>query len=418
MKFNPFRPTSLVGPGMFRGRGAELISIERDLYQAKHGNPQHFLIEGERGIGKSSLLFFVDALGSGIVHCSDGSYLNFVVVNVELRGSDDQFDIVKGIARDLTRAISEHKTLKELASKVWDFLSNWEVMGVKYNKNNSEAELAEVFDGLVNSLVSLVSEAELELDGVLLLIDEADKPSETAQLGEFVKLLTERLSKRRCDNVLLGLAGLPSLIGKLRLSHESSPRIFEVMSLAPLAPEERKDVVRQGLAMAEQKSGDKTVITEEALDMISTLSEGYPHFIQQFSYSAFEEDKEGTIDVHDVLYGAHKKGGALGQLGIKYFNEMYFTSISSDDYRKVLNTMATHGDDWVSRARILDESGLVEHTVTNALKALKDRNVIIQNDAQRGSYKLPTKSFAAWINALLSVEKRAEDDDEPLLKLD
>jgi hypothetical protein len=28
---------------------------EQSLFQTKHGNPNHFIIEGERGIGKSSL---------------------------------------------------------------------------------------------------------------------------------------------------------------------------------------------------------------------------------------------------------------------------------------------------------------------------------------------------------------------------
>jgi len=67
MKFNPFKPNSIVTPGMFSGRAHELRAIEQCLYQAKHGNPQHFLLEGERGIGKSSLLLFVHQLANGTI---------------------------------------------------------------------------------------------------------------------------------------------------------------------------------------------------------------------------------------------------------------------------------------------------------------------------------------------------------------
>jgi hypothetical protein len=65
MKFNPFRPNSIVAPGMFAGRYDEVTAIERGLHQTRNGNPKHFLIEGERGIGKSSLMLYVDYLSSG-----------------------------------------------------------------------------------------------------------------------------------------------------------------------------------------------------------------------------------------------------------------------------------------------------------------------------------------------------------------
>jgi Cdc6-like AAA superfamily ATPase len=57
VRYNPFRPGSIVSPGMFSGRYEELEGTEHALFQTKNGNPHHFLIEGERGIGKSSLLF-------------------------------------------------------------------------------------------------------------------------------------------------------------------------------------------------------------------------------------------------------------------------------------------------------------------------------------------------------------------------
>jgi len=76
------------------------------------------------------------------------------------------------------------------------------------------------------------------VDGILILIDEADKPSAGSNLGEFVKLFTERLTKRGCNHVFLGLAGLSELLPKLRQSHESSLRIFEMLTLESLQPNE------------------------------------------------------------------------------------------------------------------------------------------------------------------------------------
>jgi hypothetical protein len=84
MKFNPFKPNTLVSPGMFSGRGGELNTIERCLFQTKHANPQHFLIEGERGIGKSSLFLYLQVLASGRVPYDEGKKYEFLVVSVDL----------------------------------------------------------------------------------------------------------------------------------------------------------------------------------------------------------------------------------------------------------------------------------------------------------------------------------------------
>ena len=167
-------------------------------------------------------------------------------------------------------------------------------------------------------------------------------------------------------------------------------------------------MVKNGLRLAEAKNGFETSITDEAMNLIIDLSEGYPHFVQQFSYSAFDHDSNDVIDAGDVYGGAYKENGAIAQLGRKYFNEMYYGKISSPHYRQVLNAMAEHRDEWQSRKMIMEESGVKATTVNNALAALKARNIIIADGSRQGYYRLPTKSFAdKWINAVKSVEEKS-----------
>ncbi len=84
MRFNPYRPNSIVTPKMFHGRAEELAFIQQSLLQTPYGNPQHFLIEGERGLGKSSLFLMVNQFASGKLALSDGLKMNFLVLNIEL----------------------------------------------------------------------------------------------------------------------------------------------------------------------------------------------------------------------------------------------------------------------------------------------------------------------------------------------
>jgi hypothetical protein len=400
-KYNPFRPNSMVTPGMFAGRYNEMATIERGLFQTKHSNPKHFLVSGERGIGKSSLFLYVDGVAKGALQTFDDTTLNFLVLTVDLVGSTTYEDIVSGIANEFKAEVARRQKIKEFAKKAWEFITDWKVMGVEYKKERQgKGDDVALIDSLCDGISDFLKAVDDQVDGLLILIDEADRPAVEAKLGEFCKLFTEKLTKLGCDRVCLGLAGLPSLIANLRASHDSAPRLFDALSLEPLESSESETVVRRGLSEAEEKNKQKTEIDEEALAAIVRLSEGYPHFIQQFSYSAFDEDSDDRITVEDVNQGAFKENGALDQLGKRFFSELYFEKIASEDYRRVLNSMADHLDGWTTRAEIIRDSGVKSTQVTNALKALRERHIILTNEKKQGEYRLPTKSFAVWIKAL------------------
>jgi len=341
-------------------------------------------------------------VANGEIDTLDNQRLNFIVVSVELVSSSTYEDIVSCIAAEFKSQVARREKIKELAIKAWDFVSNWKVMGVEYKRNQSTGDDLILVDSLCEGISTFIGRVGDNIDGILILNDEADKPAEAAKLGEFCKLFSEKMTKLRCEKVCIGIAGLPSLVNKLKASHESSPRIFETLALEPLEPMEREEVVRKGLEEAKRRNGIETTIDQNAMDTIVGLSEGYPHFIQQFAYSAFEEDQDNNISLDDVNCGAFKENGALDQLGKRYFSELYFDRIGSEDYRRVLNSMADKLDGWISRAEIIKMSGVKETQVTNALKALRERQIILPNENKQGEYRLPTKSFAVWIKALNS----------------
>ena len=169
----------------------------------------------------------------------------------------------------------------------------------------------------------------------------------------------------------------------------------------------------KGLALAKTTNKKETAITEEAMRFLCELSEGYPHFIQQFAYSAFAADSDDTIDMEDVLAGAFNDNGALAQLGSKYFNEMYYGRINSPEYRKVLNTMAEYADKWVARKTLVQASGVKENDAEQCSVCRKAKNVILANEAQPGQYRLPTsKSFMQKLGSTpLNRSPRSETRD-------
>jgi len=413
-RYNPYKPNDIIHAGMFVGRLDEIDAIERCLFQTKNGNPQHFLVQGERGIGKSSLLFIVNMIACGNITTQNGEYFRFLSVPLDLGGCNTQAEVVRKIGRGLRKEIGARQALRERAKVVWEWLTNWEILGVSYNKASESFDAEEVAEQFVENLSAFCNVTSDEVDGILFLIDEADRPSVEVGLGSYLKLVSERLRWQNCQRVVFGLAGLPVLLSKLRESHESSPRLFQTFSLEQLSTDERTRVVERGLEEAEERNGYKTHISPEALKFLAELSEGYPHFVQQFAYSAFEQDRDNNITIDDVGEAAYKDGGALSQLGDKYFSTMYHSRIASDDYRAVLHEMANFGDQWVSRKQILAGSGLAGTTVTNALNALKAREIILADESRknRGFYRLPTKSFAAWIKAFRSIQESGISTEE------
>ena len=412
MLFNPFRPNSIATSELFQGRVKELAIVENCLFQAKNGNPQHFLIEGERGLGKSSIFMRIAERALGITALSDGTKLKFIVINIELNASLSFVQILKLIAVDFKRAISEREKLKAKAIQVWEFLNKWEILGVKFQKDQeSMAQPYEVLNDLVHQFAQCIKDASDEIDGIVILLDEADRPDAKASLGELVKLLTEKLTKKNCNQVLIGMTGQQGLVSKLKISHESAIRLFNILILKTLSDSENKRVICSGLEYANKKNVLQVEINQESLELISELSEGYPHFLQEFAFYAFDSNGDNVIEKEDVFRGAYSEKGALSQLGHKYFNEMYFDQIASSDYRRVLQGMSHYSDNWVERKDIKNKIEIKDTILNNALIALKNRNIIIANPNTQGEFRLPTKSFAAWIKAMHILEENTENQN-------
>jgi len=357
------------------------------LFQTKNGNPHHFLIQGERGIGKSSLLFFLQLIAGGHIESVRSGLFNFVTVSVELEPSTDYYEIVRKIGTSLRASLGQHKPVEELLKTVWNFVKNWEVMGVKYSPAERAAIPQEMLDELIGAIARTVA----------------------AHLGQFIKTFTGRLTKLGCNKIAVGLAGITGIMNKLRESHESSPRILRVLTLEPLLPAERVEVIRKGLKVAEETNGFEVTITEDAEKTIAGFSEGYPHFIQQFAYSAFEADTDNNIDQDDVRQGSTGENGAFEQLGVRYFQHLYFDQIGSNAYRAVLHAMAPHLDGDVTKQQIREKAGISETKLTNAIAALKARNIIIPKEGTKGVYRLPNKSFAVWVGAFTSLQGNAKE---------
>jgi hypothetical protein len=404
-RINPFEPNSPVTREMFVGRTRELAVLRGQMGQTKAGRPAHFSLIGERGIGKSSLLNYTKSLARGHVEPGEQAF-NFLVIDTDLQPGTSQFGLMKKIEYGLKRELEGAERARAILSSAWEFLQRVEGAGFRINADpHSTADdvLLERFaDALAETANRLCADSGMNLvsgprfDGIMILIDEADKGRQV-HLGLFLKLLTERLQRRECRHVMIGLAGLPDLRQVLLESHPSSLRVFEELSLERLWDQDVIRVIQLCFGRAEKENKRPTRITLGAQQALLALSEGLPHFIQQFGYSSFAVDDDFVVDEDDVTTGAFGSNGALKTIGDRYYRDSFYNRIQKDSYREVLRIMADHLDDWVPKGVIRVRFSGTPSTLDNALQALRDRGVILSKEGERGVYRLQQKGFALWI---------------------
>jgi hypothetical protein len=332
--------------------------------------------------------------------------VSFLILDLDVDGETTQLGLVQRVELALQKQLGQTEPARNFLKNAWSFLQRVSVMetGISEKRVCESPELlldqfaytiAEVADRTCSDNAATLFNARY--DGILLLIDEADNCGSELQLGSFLKLFLERLQKRGCNRVLIGLAGLPDLRTKLQASHPSSLRIFEEMPLERLSDAEVACVVDMCLARANVDNLEKTSIEDDAKASLIGLAEGYPHFVQQFGYSAFSVDQDGKIDSLDVQKGAFGPRGALELIGERYYRNDFYNKIQKDTYRQVLRIMADDLDAWVTRDKIKSKFRGKDSTLRNALQALRTRHIILSKEGEKGVYRLQHKGFALWI---------------------
>jgi len=406
---NPFTPNRPIFSGVFAGRSKEIIRINSVFEETRSGNPTNLLIIGERGIGKTSLLLLAKVLACGDIPWGEQKY-DFLPIYLALDARKSIGHLATTINSLLERALRNLKATPQLLKDIWEFIQRIEVAGTKLAPVYKDISEAEVFNKFVYSLVDTAKSitdpvtaiSRLNFtkpkDGLVFLIDEADKASPALDFGTLLKQITESLVAEDCNRVVFILSGLPDVRRVLVDSHPSSLRLFEELELFPLSEEEVRKVIQKGLDEANKRNTTPVKITDGALNYIYAYSEGYPHFVQQFGHSCYSYDTDNLIDEKDVGDSAFSEGGAFDLIGDRYYKELYFNKIREDAYRQILKIMSQKWNQWISKKEIREKFKGKKTTFDNGLAALKARGIILRRPGAKGEYRLQWAGFAFWIN--------------------
>jgi Cdc6-like AAA superfamily ATPase len=178
---------------MFIGRIDEIRAVEQAFIQTRAGQPKHFMVTGERGIGKTSLLNYMRWVAQGDITSLHDEKFNFLVLDLDIEKGTTPIALSRKIERALQYELGKTEPARDFLFKTWDFVRRIEAGGVSLPDGEKSQDAENLLDELAYSLSGTLERVcdtgsdgsvfSARYEGVLLCIDEADSASKQLQFG-------------------------------------------------------------------------------------------------------------------------------------------------------------------------------------------------------------------------------------------
>lgn len=288
---NPFRPGAGTSPPAFAGRDEPLRDFDVTLRQAKAQRPGKSVIAtGLRGVGKTTLLNrFTDAAEA----------LDFKVAYIE---APERGDFTQHLAIAVRRILLEYDRQK-ISHVVTQALRVFKSFSLSITKEGTPALTLDIdpMPGLADTgdltadvidLFRTLGEAARDRDSaVLFAIDELQNVKREEL--ESLIMAVHRVNQRNLPLVLAG-TGLPSVIGLAGEAKTYAERLFLFPTIGSLT----EDETYHALADSVEPLGIR--FSDDALRRIYAETGGYPYFVQEWGYAAWNHAMPPTIEEADV----------------------------------------------------------------------------------------------------------------------
>jgi len=290
---NPFSPGAGSPPPELAGRDGILDQARVLLGRAQVGRPEKsLLLTGLRGVGKTVLLNEIEHLAQG------GGYRTILVEALEnksmavlliphLRRLLFELDRTAGAGNKVRRAVG---VLKSFISGVKVKVGEVE-FGLDIEPEQGAADSGDLEVDLPNLFTAVAEAAQERKAALAVLIDEIQYFS-LPELSALIMAL-HKMQQRQLPLVLIG-AGLPILPGLAGESKSYAERLFNFPAIGPLAESDAAKALRDPI----EEAGE--AIDPAALQEVFRLTRGYPYFLQEWGYQAWNQAGASPITLQDV----------------------------------------------------------------------------------------------------------------------
>jgi len=385
---SPFYPDQPVPVELFRGRKEQIEYIlERGVGQVAAGKPVTMFVEGEYGIGKSSIAAFVQ-WHAEMEHGLHGIY-------VTLGGARKLSDLPERI---LTATVNSGVFTPTRGEEVRNWLSKYigkqQLFGLSINIDVLRQDAPSL--GSVANLLGFLSMAidklkDTGIKGLFLILDEINGISNDPDFTHFLKGFVDENSRRKPPvPVLLMLCGVQERRQQLIQHHESVGRIFDVIRIDTMTHDEMGEFFE-----ASFKSVGMTV-KPDAMAALKRYAAGFPKLMHLIGNAAFWLDRDCVIDQEDAYAGIIV---AARELGEKYVDPQLYKALQSNEYLSILKKIGRQSASLMSFKKqeiIADLTEAEQKRFDNFLQRLKKLKVI-KSGTEKGEWVFINRMVRLYI---------------------
>lgn len=290
---NPFNPGAGVSPPELAGRADVLETAETALARTKRGkHAKSLLILGLRGVGKTVLLNQIKerAVRQGYLaemqEAHDGAELKQLLIPV-LRRLLLRLDRLQHTVETVKKGL---RVLRSFIGNITIAANGAEVtLGI--DPETGYADSGNLEHDLRDVLVAVAEAARDAGTPVAILIDELQYLPKD-ELGALIRGI-HAINQAGLPLVLFG-AGLPQLAGQAGDAKSYAERLFDFPRLGALEEADAWKAIRDPV------EDEGAHISDDALREIYAKTRGYPYFLQEWGYTAWNIAQGDMITEHDA----------------------------------------------------------------------------------------------------------------------
>ena len=291
---NPFSPGAGSPPPELAGRDDVLEQAEVLLGRVLAKKPEKsLLLTGLRGVGKTVLLNEIERLAKTmgyrtlLVEAHDGKSLAALLAPA-LRSLLFELDRIAGAGDKVRRGMA---VLKSFVGSIKVKVADIDI-GIDIDPEKGTADSGDLEADLTGLFIALAEAARERGVGVAILIDEIQYLS-SKELSALIMAM-HKMQQQQLPLVLVA-AGLPILPGLLGESKSYAERLFSFPDIGPLPEVAAATALRDPVLAAGESFAD------DAIAEIFRLTMGYPYFLQEWGYQAWNLALASPITLQVVI---------------------------------------------------------------------------------------------------------------------
>lgn len=324
---SPFTPGLPAPAEVFVGRESELQRLMQKVHSARSGRFQVAFVEGDRGIGKSSLASFIRLYAE--------RKADMAGAHVLLGGAHGLKDMVRRVFSAILKDSQEKNWFDRIKDMVGKNVRQVGLFGIDVTFEAQDTDLEALlrdFPAALRNITAKLKEGTSPKHGLVLILDDINGLASSQEFADWFKSFVDTVGVNQLPlNVLVMVVGLEERRRSLLELQPSLDRIFDLFSLVPWTQSETEKFFTSNL-----KSVDVGV-APDACDFLARYAAGYPAFAHEIGDAVFRQvNATGIVTMNEAVPSVIS---AMEVIGRKMIAPRIIDAIRSEKYLDILEVL-------------------------------------------------------------------------------